>query len=107
MCAAAMERRVGSSHGRAAKIEQREKGPLAVWVTLLHILQIIPCLGVVLIHSRNPSFKNTQNGMGDNSECLLFFVAEFFKEDPAVCQFAIQRSNCDCMDSFRPSGGYF
>jgi len=33
MCAAAMERRVGSSHGRAAKIEQREKGPLAVWVT--------------------------------------------------------------------------
>lgn len=50
------------------------------WLFELHILHIIPCLGVMIIHSRNPVLNKTQNGMGDNSECLLFSLLIFLKK---------------------------
>ena len=65
------------------------------------------CLGVIIQEFILGIPFLTTSRMGcETIQSVYFFRCWFLKEDPAVRQIPIQRRNCDCMDSFHPSGGY-
>lgn len=73
--------------GSALRMEELQKlnsERRAPWLFGLHILHIIPCLGAVILHSRNPVLNKTQNGMGDSSECLLFSLLNFLRRPSSL-----------------------